>query len=122
MAKGLDPMLGVLHTDGYKRTSLVFDLIEPIRPLIDRLWIGMCQEGLLDASHFVKKEQGYWLSKAGKRVLIPSFQDYLYQRVKVESRVRTLKDVIYAVSNELGNLIIGNMAPDENLEDVPDPV
>ncbi len=103
--KGLDPMIGILHIDGYKRTSLVFDLIEPIRPLIDRLLIRLCQERKLDATHFIQKPQGYWLSKKGKRKIIPDFNDYLYKRIKINKNVKRLKDIIFNESNQLGNLI-----------------
>jgi CRISPR-associated endonuclease Cas1 len=37
-AAGLDPALGVLHADKIGRSSLAYDLIEPIRPLIDQ-WL-----------------------------------------------------------------------------------
>ncbi|HHM20533.1 MAG TPA: CRISPR-associated endonuclease Cas1 [Bacteroidetes bacterium] len=104
-AKGLDPFIGLLHTDFYKRTSLVFDLIEPVRPLIDRLLIQLILNGALSAEHFVPKEQGFWLSKKGKRIIIPSFNEYLHKRIKFRNSVLRLKDHIYMLSNELGNLI-----------------
>jgi CRISPR-associated endonuclease Cas1 len=34
-AVGLDPELGILHTDKADRASLAYDLMEPIRPIID---------------------------------------------------------------------------------------
>ncbi len=105
-AKGLDPFVGFMHTDNYLKTSLVFDLIEPIRPLIDRMLIDICMANQLHKSHFIPKDQGYWLSKEGKRLLIPTFNDYLYKRIKVANKVQRLKDIIYSYSNELGNLIL----------------
>jgi len=105
-AKGLDPFVGYMHTDNYLKTALVFDLIEPIRPLIDRILIDLCIEGKLQASHFIPKEQGYWLSKEGKRLIIPTFNEYLHQRIKVGNRVKRLKDIIFSYSNELGNSIM----------------
>ncbi len=105
-AKGLDPFLGFMHTDNYLKTSLVFDLIEPIRPLIDRKLVAMIQTGKIKPAHFTKKEQGYWLNKKGKRIIIPDFNKYLYQRIKTKNKIRRLKDIIYGYSNELGNLIM----------------
>ena len=35
MAVGLDPMLGLLHSDHGARDSLALDLMEPVRPLVD---------------------------------------------------------------------------------------
>ncbi len=104
-AKGLDPFIGVLHTDFYSKPTLVYDLIEPIRPLIDRILIELILDNKLAEVHFIKKEQGYWISKRGKRVIIPSFNDYLQKRILKDGSVKRLKDHIYAESNMLGNLI-----------------
>jgi len=38
LAVGLDPMLGLLHTDGRARDSLALDLMEPVRPAVDA-WV-----------------------------------------------------------------------------------
>jgi len=108
-AKGLDPFIGYLHTDNYQKTSLVFDLIEPIRPLIDNVLIDMCVENTLDSTHFIQKQNGFWISKKGKRVLIPAFNEYLYKRLKVNNKIRRFKDIIYQESNYLGNLINQNL-------------
>lgn len=42
-ARGLDPALGIMHADRDGRSSLVYDLIEPARSIIDRWffrWLG----------------------------------------------------------------------------------
>ena len=104
-AKGFDPFTGYLHTENYKKTALVFDLIEPIRPLIDRILINLCINKQLKQKHFIPKEQGFWLSKAGKRVIIPTFNEYLHQRIKIDEKVMRLKDFIYNESNMLWHLI-----------------
>lgn len=46
---GFDTYCGVLHTDFYMRKSLVCDLIEPMRPIIDlqirkSINLGQCKE------------------------------------------------------------------------------
>ena len=105
-AKGLDPFVGYMHTDNYLKTALVFDLIEPIRPLIDRMLIDLCIANKLNKTHFVPKDNGYWINKAGKRVLIPTFNEYLHQRIRTNGSVQKLKDIIYAYSNDLGNELL----------------
>lgn len=104
-AKGFDPFAGYLHTDNYLKTSLVFDLIEPIRPVIDRLLIDLCNSGSLSPAHFEEKTPGYWLSKAGKGVIIPAFNDYMLKRVTIDNRVMSVKDHIYNESFSLGRAI-----------------
>jgi CRISPR-associated endonuclease Cas1 len=49
LAVGADPMLGLMHTDTRNRDSLVFDLMEPVRPAVDA-----CLLDLLDARVFTK--------------------------------------------------------------------
>lgn len=105
-AKGLDPFVGYMHTDNYTKTALVFDLIEPVRPLIDRMLINLCIDGELNEHHFSAKKQGFWINKAGKRILIPTFNEYLDQKINIDNKVLKLKNIIYAHSNELGNLIM----------------
>ena len=47
LSLGLDPALGCMHRDGYKLPSLVFDMMEPYRPIIDRLLIETVLAGKL---------------------------------------------------------------------------
>jgi len=110
-AKGFDPFAGYVHTDDYVKTSLVFDLIEPVRPLIDRLLIELCQTGQLTAAHFEEKPPGFWLGKAGKQVIIPTFNEYMYRRVKIADKVMRMKDHIFNESFELGRTIEKNLNP-----------
>jgi CRISPR-associated protein Cas1 len=104
-AKGLDPMVGLLHVDNYKNLTLAFDLIEPIRPIIDRILIELILENRLLPEYFIQKEQGYWVGKKGKRIIISSFNDFLQTKIDIQRSTRRLKDHIYMESNQLGNLI-----------------
>jgi len=40
-AAGLDPTLGILHTDQESRASLLYDITEPVRPVADRLVLSL---------------------------------------------------------------------------------
>ena len=44
--------------------TLVYDAIEPFRPLIDRLVIEMCLTKAILPKHFKQVSNGFWLSKA----------------------------------------------------------
>lgn len=48
---------------------------------------------------------GFWLSKEGKKIIIPTFNEYLYKRIKIDNQVRRLKDIIYQESFDLGKII-----------------
>lgn len=104
-AKGFDPFAGFLHTDNYLKTSLVFDIIEPFRPFIDRILIDLINNNMIDPSHFEEKNPGFWLNKKGKHIIIPAFNDHLEKRIKAWNKVMRLKDHIYNESFELGRII-----------------
>ena len=104
-AKGLDPFSGFMHTDYPRKQSLVFDMIEPVRPLIDKMWMQHIIDRQITEKHFIKKEQGYWLNKEGKRILIPAVNTYLKKRLKINNTMYVLKNYIYHLSNDLGELI-----------------
>ncbi|GJM33928.1 MAG: hypothetical protein DHS20C18_29290 [Saprospiraceae bacterium] len=105
LAKGLDPGVGVLHVDAYQKPTLAYDLIEPFRPIIDRILLQLIAEQKLAPSHFIPKQQGYWMSKTGKRLIIKNFANFLQQRLEYRGVVRRLKDHIYGEANQLGDLI-----------------
>jgi len=104
-ASGLDPMAGFLHTDNYKKTSLVFDLIEPFRPFVDQLLVEICLQQGLKKNHFQTKTDGLWLSQEGKKVLIPAFNEHLYNRVLFDGKVGRLKDHIFNYCSHLSKVI-----------------
>ncbi len=104
-AKGMDPFIGIMHADIYNRPTLVYDLIEPFRPVMDKMIIQQILKGNILPEHFIKKEQGYWISKKGKRIIIPGFNNYINRRIQLEHANRRLIDHIYYESNLLGNVI-----------------
>jgi hypothetical protein len=55
---GLDPGLGVLHADQDRRDSLAADLMEPIRPLVDRYVLDVLTSRTFAARDFFETRQG----------------------------------------------------------------
>jgi CRISPR-associated endonuclease Cas1 len=55
---GLDPGLGVLHADQLNRDSLAADLMEPVRPLVDRFLLRLLTARAFAASDFYETRQG----------------------------------------------------------------
>jgi hypothetical protein len=55
---GLDPAIGYTHAQHEKRSALVLDLMEPLRPLVDRLVIGLLQAQPLSPTDFILREDG----------------------------------------------------------------
>jgi CRISPR-associated endonuclease Cas1 len=55
---GLDPGLGVLHSDTRTRDSLACDLMEPIRPQVDAFLLDWLRSGLLQRKWFFEERDG----------------------------------------------------------------
>ncbi len=58
VAVGLDPALGFVHTDMARRDSLALDLLEPVRPLVDRLALDIVAERTFTRADFHERSDG----------------------------------------------------------------
>jgi CRISPR-associated protein Cas1 len=63
---GFDPYVGFYHQLDFGRESLASDLLEPLRPLVDRFVLRLVREQILRPEHFSTTESGCLLSKAGR--------------------------------------------------------
>lgn len=68
MRSGLDPWLGVYHTLAPGRHSLACDLIEPLRPRIEKWVVELFCSGCLDRRHFSNRDGQCLLGKAGRSI------------------------------------------------------
>jgi CRISP-associated protein Cas1 len=73
---GLDPYIGFLHADKRGRTSLAYDLMEPLRPLVDRKLIEMIRSRSFAAADF-------FLHPSGTVRLNPKLARYVVGNVRV---------------------------------------
>lgn len=65
---GLDPYVGVLHTERPGRVSLALDLIEELRPVLaDRFVLSLINKKVVNGKDFQKKENGAVLMKDDAR-------------------------------------------------------
>lgn len=104
-AAGLDPHLGILHADEYKKPTLAFDLIEPFRPWVDRLLLQSCWQDQLKKDFFTKNQHGLFLNKKGKAYLIPLLNDFLRQDLTYLGREASAKNQIYYLAGRLAQRI-----------------
>lgn len=57
-ALGLDPGLGIIHRDKKGRDSLALDLVEPVRPTVDRYILDMVRSTVFTRADFVEMRTG----------------------------------------------------------------
>ena len=71
---GLDPMVGFLHKLDFGRPSLACDLMEPVRPLVDRFVIDLFRQKTLLAEDFSTTEKGCFMSKTARSRFYPAYE------------------------------------------------
>ncbi|MGP8240918.1 MAG: CRISPR-associated endonuclease Cas1 [Solirubrobacteraceae bacterium] len=57
-AAGLDPALGLMHTDTRYRGSLATDLMEPVRPIVDKVVLEVLAGRVLERGDIVETREG----------------------------------------------------------------
>ena len=58
VALGYDPMIGFLHSYSEDRAALVFDLMEPLRPVVDHVVLDFIHAETFDAADFTIRRDG----------------------------------------------------------------
>jgi CRISPR/Cas system-associated endonuclease Cas1 len=57
-AHGFDPALGILHSDKRYRGSLAHDLMEPVRPVVDGMVLGLLAEHAMQRGDVYETREG----------------------------------------------------------------
>jgi CRISPR-associated protein Cas1 len=110
---GLDPYLGLYHSERYGKPALVLDLVEEFRvPVVDSAIIPLFLEKKLgkrgDFEQVSKTE--YRLSPEGKAKVVEAVFGHLNQAVKWKRKQRVVKDVIQDQSQHLARYFLGTEA------------
>lgn len=105
LSMGLDPALGILHRDGYRMPSLVFDLMEPFRPMVDRLLFTALLKRDLSASVTEETAGSIQLSREGRKKLIQMFNQGIDSRVKYQGKVTSIRNHVLSEAKALANEI-----------------
>lgn len=103
---GLDPYVGILHTDGYNKKSFVFDFIEPYRHYIDRVVMKLFSRKQVKKSSFDKISGGLTLNDEGKKILLLDLNEYFASKVRYKRRQITVENTIQFDAHNLANRII----------------
>jgi len=113
---GLDPHVGLLHTDNYNKKSFVFDMIEPFRPYIDEVVIKLITTRQIKHNYFDEIPAGFTLNKLGKEILIPAVNDFFEESVRYHGRNIQRKHTIQYECHRMANAWLGREEePDVNV-------
>ncbi len=73
-AAGLDPAIGYLHAPAHDRPSLALDVMEPLRPRIERMAWELFRKRRLTADHFRDRDGACLLGKAGRALFYDEWE------------------------------------------------
>lgn len=97
---GLDPFAGVFHVSDGGQPSCALDLVEPLRPLVDRLVIRLARHVLTPAD-FAEQEEGACLLKDGRRgVFYRAWEEWLAERVSWKDEHHPYRAILHAQAGE----------------------
>lgn len=71
---GLEPLLGFYHEPAFGRESMACDLIEPMRPYLDKLVWDLFRERQLGAHHFTADKGRCLMNKAGRKIFYARYE------------------------------------------------
>lgn len=86
-AAGLDPLIGFYHELAYGRESLASDLMEPLRPRVDRWIWDLFRQKRLRAEEFTRQDQACLLGKGGRKTFFAAFESFAHPLRRLVRRV-----------------------------------
>jgi len=103
---GLDPYIGFIHTDNYNKKSLVFDLIEMFRILVDKTVIYLFSKRKIKKEYFDQIKNGLSLNQEGKAVLITALNEILEKKVRYRGRNIKNRNIIQFECHRIANNLL----------------
>ena len=92
---------GLCSDDDYE--TIVYDMMEPFRPFIDRLLLRLINRQALRALHFEPKPGAHWLTRDGQRLLAEAVERMFVERA---GRHR-LRDLMWTQVRAVSDLVSG---------------
>ncbi|MDQ2084983.1 CRISPR-associated endonuclease Cas1 [Herbivorax sp. ANBcel31] len=103
---GLDPYIGIMHTDNYNKKALVFDLVEMYRGYMDEIVFRLFSTKKVEADFFDRIEEGYYLNKEGKKHLIMEYNKELEKKLNYKGRRIEFSNIIQYDCHNIANRIL----------------
>lgn len=93
--EGFDPALGIIHVEGEKKNSFVYDFIEKYRYLALESTFNLFNENLISEEFFeYGTNKTPVLSIKGRRTISAYFKEVLKSGMKVKEKVFSIEDII----------------------------
>jgi CRISPR-associated protein Cas1 len=115
---GLDPYVGILHTDSYNKLSLVYDVIEMFRPWAEETVIFLFTGRKVDDEFFRESKGGIFLDKPGKQVLITALNEMFEKTERYQKRNIKRINIIQFRCHQIANQILKEVKYDAGVGDL----
>lgn len=103
---GLDPYLGIFHSDNYNKKSFVFDFIEPYRILVDEPVFYIFSRHKFSPEFIEPVHKGVSLSSEGKKFLAPELIENFDTIIRYRNKNRKKIDMIQTDAHAFANFLI----------------
>src|SRR3989344_105654 len=103
---GLDPYLGFLHMDRYGKPSMVLDLVEQFRAIIDRAIITTFVQKRLSDKDTETLGKGIFLTKDARTKIIEEVMKSLEFKVIYKGKKLTITQIILEQSREIVHYLL----------------
>lgn len=103
---GMDPYIGLLHSDNYNKKSFVYDFIEPYRILVDEPVFYIFSRHKYNPEYIEPVHQGVALSTAGKKFLAPLLLEHFDEIIRYHNKNRKRLEMIQTDAHAFANCII----------------
>ena len=104
---GLDPFIGILHTDNYNKTSLTYDICEPFRYMIIEPIYKLYTRKTVNQECFDKVYGGLTLNKKGKEVVVSAVSKSFEKKIVYKGRKLKQINTLQSECHRFANLLIG---------------
>jgi CRISPR-associated protein Cas1 len=106
---GVHPYIGFMHRDGYQRTSMVYDFIEPFRVWMEKTVLKLFFSKLPNRQHLQPHgDNGVWLNTLGTRLLNSAFNKFIQEETQeLEGRWFALEHYLTESARRFAALLLG---------------
>ncbi len=98
---GLDPFAGYLHVERPGKLSLVYDLMEPFRPMVDRFLVSFLKG--FKKIHFEKKKSTFI-----KMLRNSFFSEFMNDKIEYKNRKMKIETAMFYYIQEVVSYLRGN--------------
>ncbi len=103
---GLDPYIGIMHTDNYNRQALVYDIVELYRGYMDEIVFKLFTGKKIKEEYFNPVEGGVYLNEDGKKVLIEAVNKAMSGKIKYKGKNIELQNIMQYDCHRIANQIL----------------